>query len=344
LSDPLLKVDDLNVQFRSGSIVTKAVNGVGFSLNKKENVGIVGESGSGKSVTATSLLRLIPSPPGEISGGKVMFEGQDLLTLSNKQMKEIRGNEISMIFQDPSTSLNPVYTVGNQIMESIRTHQSVSKKEAKQKAIEMLELVGIPSAKERIDMYPHEFSGGMRQRVMIAIALACNPKLLIADEPTTALDVTMQAQILDLMKKLQDTIDMSIIMITHDLGVVWEMCDKVLVMYAGEIIESGTVEAVHDQPLHPYTWGLLDSQITRNVDHDAELSTIPGSPPDLSKNIQGCPFASRCPYAQDICINKKPESIEVEEGHFVSCHFQTKENHLTRKEKPSHDRTSVENK
>ena len=238
-----------------------------------------------------------------------------------------------MIFQDPLTSLNPVFTVGNQIMESIRTHQKVSKKEAKQKAIEMLELVGIPAPEKRINMYPHEFSGGMRQRVMIAIALACNPKLLIADEPTTALDVTVQAQILDLMKKLQEEFDTSIIMITHDLGVVWEICDKVLVMYAGNVVEYGSVEEIHDHPLHPYTWGLLDSQITENVNNDEPLSTIPGSPPDLSHEIKGCAFADRCPYAQEICFSKKPKMVEVEENHFVSCHFQTKENRLDRKEK-----------
>ena len=232
MSDFLLKVEDLEVEFHSSSSVVKAVNGVSFTLNKKETLGIVGESGSGKSVTATALLRLIPSPPGKIAGGKILFEERDLLTLSEKEMRAVRGNEISMIFQDPMTSLNPVFTVGDQIMESIRTHRKVTKKEAKQAAIDMLNLVGIPEAEKRIRMYPHEFSGGMRQRVMIAIALACNPKLLIADEPTTALDVTVQAQILDLMRNLQDTINTSIIMITHDLGVVWEMCDQVIVMYA----------------------------------------------------------------------------------------------------------------
>lgn len=342
MSDVLLKVENLEVQFLSGSSITKAVNGVSFTLNKKENIGIVGESGSGKSVTATSLLRLIPNPPGRITGGKIVFGGKDLLTLSNKEMKNIRGNEISMIFQDPSTSLNPVYTVGNQIVESIKTHQSISKKEAKRKAINMLELVGIPAPEMRIDMYPHEFSGGMRQRVMIAIALACNPKLLIADEPTTALDVTVQAQILDLMKSLQDTLDTSIVMITHDLGVVWETCDKVLVMYAGDIVESGSVAEIHDNPLHPYTWGLLDSQITEKIPNNEELSTIPGSPPDLSQDLPGCPFAPRCSFAQDICISKKPEKLEVEKNHYVSCHFQTKEIRLNGKEKVSHGKSPVE--
>ncbi|MEI2400965.1 ABC transporter ATP-binding protein, partial [Paenibacillus phytohabitans] len=254
-------------------------------------------------------------------------------------MRKIRGNEISMIFQDPLTSLNPVYKVGNQIIESIRTHQKVSKKEAKEKAIKMLELVGIPSPEKRLNMYPHEFSGGMRQRVMIAIALACNPKLLIADEPTTALDVTVQAQILDLMKGLQEEFDTSIIMITHDLGVVWETCDKVLVMYAGNVVESGSVAEIYDRPMHPYTWGLLDSQITESTNNDEALHAIPGSPPDLSQEVEGCPFASRCAYAQDVCFSKKPELDEVEDNHFVSCHFQTKEDRLDRRELTSHGRT-----
>lgn len=329
--EKLLSVDNLKVHFKSGKKVTKAVNGVSFSLDKKETLGIVGESGSGKSVTATSILRLIPSPPGEIADGKIDFEGQDLLKLSNRQMRDIRGNEISMIFQDPTTSLNPVYTVGNQLIEAIKTHQDVNKKEAREKAIEMLEMVGIPDARKRIDMYPHEFSGGMRQRVMIAIAIACNPKLLIADEPTTALDVTVQAQILELMKSLQDEMGTSIIMITHDLGVIWELCDNVLVMYAGHMVESGSVKAIHDNPLHPYTWGLLDSQITSATESDESLQTIPGSPPNLIHDIPGCPFADRCPYAQDICKTKKPEMLEVEEDHFVACHFQTKDSRLERK-------------
>ncbi|MBU8918982.1 ABC transporter ATP-binding protein [Bacillus sp. FJAT-29953] len=336
MSDTLLKVEDLEVHFRSSSSVVKAVNGVSFTLKKKETLGIVGESGSGKSVTATALLRLIPNPPGKIAGGKISFDGKDLLSLSDKEMRSIRGNEISMIFQDPMTSLNPVFTVGNQIMESIRTHQKVSKKEAKKAAIDMLKLVGIPEAEKRIEMYPHEFSGGMRQRVMIAIALACNPKLLIADEPTTALDVTVQAQILDLMRHLQDTVNTSIIMITHDLGVVWEMCDKVIVMYAGNTVESGSVKAIFDNPLHPYTWGLLDSQITSDIGNEERLSAIPGTPPDLRQEILGCHFTERCPYAQDICFSRKPELIEVEEGHFASCHFQLKDQRLERKEKVHH--------
>ncbi|WP_059172818.1 ABC transporter ATP-binding protein [Bacillus sp. FJAT-27445] len=336
MSDLLVKVEDLEVHFRSSSSIVKAVNGVSFTLNRKETIGIVGESGSGKSVTATALLRLIPNPPGKIAGGKILFDGKDLLSLSEKEMRNVRGNEISMIFQDPITSLNPVYTIGNQIMEVIRAHRKVSKKEAKQAAIDMLKLVGIPEAEKRIEMYPHEFSGGMRQRVMIAIALACNPKLLIADEPTTALDVTVQAQILDLMRNLQETIGTSIIMITHDLGVVWEMCDKVIVMYAGNTVESGSVKNIFDNPLHPYTWGLLDSQITSEVGEGEKLSAIPGTPPDLRQEILGCHFADRCPYAQDICRSVKPKLIEVEENHFASCHFQTKEMRLERKERAYH--------
>lgn len=337
MSELLLQVEDLAVHFQSSSSIVKAVNGVSFTLNKKETLGIVGESGSGKSVTATALLRLIPSPPGKIANGKILFEGRDLLAVSEKELRALRGNEISMIFQDPMTSLNPVFTVGDQIMESIRAHRKVSKQEAKKDAIEMLKLVGIPEAEKRVRMYPHEFSGGMRQRVMIAIALACHPKLLIADEPTTALDVTVQAQILDLMKNLQETTGTSIIMITHDLGVVWETCDKVIVMYAGNTVEQGSVQQIYENSLHPYTWGLLDSQITSDASNDEKLSTISGTPPDLRQEQRGCYFANRCPYAQDRCFSAKPQMIEAEPGHFVSCHFQTKEERLERRERAYHE-------
>ncbi|WP_153732854.1 ABC transporter ATP-binding protein [Sporosarcina obsidiansis] len=332
MSENLLSIEGLDVEFRSSSSTVKAVNGVNLTLKKKETLGIVGESGSGKSVTATALMQLIPSPPGKISNGKILFNGTDLLTLSKKEMRSIRGNEIAMIFQDPMTSLNPVFTVGNQIIEAIRQHKKLTKKEAKLEAIQMLKTVGIPEPEKRIDMYPHEFSGGMRQRAMIAIALSCNPKLLIADEPTTALDVTVQAQILELMKDLQQTNDTSIIMITHDLGVVWEMCDKIIVMYAGTTVESGTVEAIFKNPLHPYTWGLLESQITKDVQHNEKLPAIPGSPPDLRKPVLGCPFVDRCPYSEEICHTKKPEFIEVEPGHFAACHFQNKTSRLEKKE------------
>ncbi|GKV64365.1 MULTISPECIES: ABC transporter ATP-binding protein [Sporosarcina] len=332
MSENLLSIEGLDVEFRSSSSTVKAVNGVNLTLKKKETLGIVGESGSGKSVTATALMQLIPSPPGKISSGKILFNGTDLLTLSKKEMRAIRGNEIAMIFQDPMTSLNPVFTVGNQIIEAIRQHKKLSKKEARLEAIEMLKTVGIPEPEKRIDMYPHEFSGGMRQRAMIAIALSCNPKLLIADEPTTALDVTVQAQILELMKDLQESNDTSIIMITHDLGVVWEMCDNIIVMYAGTTVESGSVETIFKNPLHPYTWGLLESQITKDVQHNEKLPAIPGSPPDLRKPVPGCPFVDRCPYSAEICHTKKPEYIEVEPGHFAACHFQTATSRLEKKE------------
>ena len=330
LSDKLLEVKNLEVQFKSGTIVTKAVNDVSFSLGRKENIGIVGESGSGKSVTASSILQLIPSPPGEISKGEIIYEGTNLIDKNEQYMRKIRGNEISMIFQDASTSLNPVFTVGNQIIEAIRTHQKLSKKDAKEKALEMLSLVGIPAPEKRISMYPHELSGGMKQRIMIAIALSSNPNLLIADEPTTALDVTVQAQMLDLMKSLQEEIGMSIIMITHDLGVVWETCQKIIVMYAGKVMESGDVKEIFNNPLHPYTWGLLDSQITSKQNNDKPLSTIPGNPPDLSFELQGCPFAKRCPYAQDKCFTDIPPLEATQGTHKVACHFQAPEPSLKR--------------
>jgi len=330
LSVKLLEVKNLSVEFQSGSITTKAVNGINFTLDRNENLGIVGESGSGKSVTASSILKLIPSPPGKVSDGEILYQGTDLLNKDENYMRKIRGNEISMIFQDPSTSLNPVFTVGNQLVEAIRTHQDLNKSEAKEKAIEMLKLVGIPSPEKRISMYPHELSGGMKQRIMIAIALSSNPNLLIADEPTTALDVTIQAQMLDLMKSLQNEIGMSIIMITHDLGVVWETCQKIIVMYAGAVMESGTVEEIYTNPLHPYTWGLLDSQITSTQDNDKELATIPGNPPDLSFEMKGCPFASRCSYAQEKCFKETPELQASNNNHKVACHFQYPEQQLTR--------------
>ncbi|MFD2829955.1 ABC transporter ATP-binding protein [Corticicoccus populi] len=333
MNNYLLEVKNLEVQFKSGSIVTKAVNDVSFSLGSNENIGIVGESGSGKSVTATSILKLIPSPPGNISKGEILYQGENIVKKNEREMRKIRGNEISMIFQDASTSLNPVFTVGNQLIEAIVTHQKLGKKATKQKAIEMLSLVGIPAPEKRLGMYPHEFSGGMKQRVMIAIALSSNPKLLIADEPTTALDVTVQAQMLDLMKSLQNEIGMSIIMITHDLGVVWETCQKMIVMYAGKVMESGDVKDIYNNPLHPYTWGLLDSQITSEQDNDKPLSTIPGSPPDLSFELKGCPFAKRCPYAADKCFEEMP-SLEAADGsHKVACHFQAPKPQLIRKNK-----------
>ncbi|WP_107923545.1 ABC transporter ATP-binding protein [Lysinibacillus parviboronicapiens] len=332
MAERLLDVENLTVEFISGGSTMKAVNGVNLQLDKKETLGIVGESGSGKSVTATALMRLIPSPPGKITNGKIHFNGRDLVGISEKEMRNVRGNEMSMIFQDPITSLNPVLTVGNQIIEVIRAHEKMTKKEASTKAVEMLKMVGIPEPEKRLKMYPHEFSGGMRQRVMIAIALACNPKLLIADEPTTALDVTVQAQILDLMKNLQQNHGTAIIIITHDLGVVWELCDKVNVMYAGRTVESTTTKQLYDNPLHPYTWGLLESQITVGIQEQERLPAIPGSPPDLSKSLSGCHFSARCPMATDICRSNVPELMEVQDNHFVACHLQSREQIVARKE------------
>lgn len=332
MTERLLDVENLTVEFKSGGSTMKAVNGVNLQLNKKETLGIVGESGSGKSVTATALMRLIPSPPGKITNGKIQFNGRDLIGISEKEMRNVRGNDISMIFQDPITSLNPVLTVGNQIIEVIQAHETISKKDAAIKAVDMLKMVGIPEPEKRLKMYPHEFSGGMRQRVMIAIALACNPKLLIADEPTTALDVTVQAQILDLMKKLQQEHDTAIIMITHDLGVVWELCDKVNVMYAGRTVESTTTRQLYEKPLHPYTWGLLESQITMGTQEQQRLPAIPGSPPDLTMPHSGCHFSARCPLASDICRSTVPDLVEVQDNHFVACHLQAKDRIVARKE------------
>lgn len=332
MTERLLDVENLTVEFKSGGSTMKAVNGVNLQLNKKETLGIVGESGSGKSVTATALMRLIPSPPGKITNGKILFNGRDLIEISEREMRNVRGNDISMIFQDPITSLNPVLTVGNQIIEVIQAHETISKKDAAIKAVDMLKMVGIPEPEKRLKMYPHEFSGGMRQRVMIAIALACNPKLLIADEPTTALDVTVQAQILDLMKKLQQEHDTAIIMITHDLGVVWELCDKVNVMYAGRTVESTTTKQLYEKPLHPYTWGLLESQITMGTQEQHRLPAIPGSPPDLTMPHSGCYFSARCPLATDICRSTMPDLVEVQDNHFVACHLQAKDQIVPRKE------------
>ncbi|WP_209123638.1 ABC transporter ATP-binding protein [Alkalihalobacillus sp. BA299] len=323
----LLKVEDLEVAFYSSSNTVKAVNGISFNLKRSETIGIVGESGSGKSVTATSILGLLPPRTSKIEKGSITFEGKNLVSLPAKQMRKIRGNEISMIFQDPMTSLNPVFTIGNQLVEVICLHQNVSKKEGMQRAIEMLRLVGIPEPEKRIKQYPHEFSGGMRQRAMIAIALACQPKLLIADEPTTALDVTVQAQILNLMKDLQEKLETAIILITHDLGVVWENCDKVIVMYAGNAVEATSTENLYEKPLHPYTWGLLDSRVKPDEDM---LTPVPGSPPDLRNEIKGCAFATRCKYAKEVCFEKKPSLIEVEKDHSVACHFQKNDQRLVR--------------
>lgn len=331
MEERLLDVKDLKTYFYTSSGVVKAVDGVSFYLDKGKTLGIVGESGSGKSVTASSIMRLIPSPPGKIAGGEIKFDGKDVLGLSKKELLDLRGRDISMIFQDPMTALNPVFTIGQQISEAILVHRKMPKEEAKKLAIQALETVGIPDAISRYKSYPYEFSGGMRQRAMIAMAIACNPKLLIADEPTTALDVTIQAQVLELMKDLQKKLNTSILIITHDLGVIWEMADYVMVMYAGKTVEYTDTISLYKNPKHPYTWGLLDSIPKRSNEKNEPLNTIEGNPPDLRSTGLGCNFAGRCPYAQDICSKKLPPLIELESNHFVACHFQGKDKSLARR-------------
>lgn len=318
MNETILEVKDLKTYFFTEEGTSKAVNKVSFSLKKGETLGIVGESGSGKSITSLSLLRLIPSPPGKIVGGHIYFKGEDLLSKSEKQMRSIRGNEISMIFQEPMTSLNPVYSVGEQIAEVFRLHQKLGKKAAWQKAVDMLKLVGIPSPEKRAKQEPHELSGGMRQRVMIAMALACHPEVLIADEPTTALDVTIQAQILELIKNLQNEFGTAVILITHDLGVVYESCDRVAVMYAGKIVEYTTAKELFDNPKHPYTIGLLNSLPRLDMDQE-ELTTIPGTVPSPYNMPKGCSFAPRCAFAKKICEEIVPDLQHIDQSTQVSC-------------------------
>jgi peptide/nickel transport system ATP-binding protein len=321
-SVPLLEVADLRTWFFARDGVVRAVDGVSFHVTPGETLAIVGESGCGKSVTALSVLRLIPSPPGRIVSGKIGFAGRDLLDLSEAQMRQVRGNEISMIFQEPMTSLNPVLTIGRQIAETLTLHQGLSRAAALARAVDMLRLVHIPEAERRIAEYPHQLSGGMRQRVMIAMALACNPKLLIADEPTTALDVTIQAQILDLMRELKQKIDAAIVLITHDLGVVAEMAQRVVVMYAGRKAEEAPVRPLFRRPLHPYTKGLLNSVPrlgTTLAGERAPLAEIPGTVPSLKETIPGCPFEARCTFATDLCRREMPQFEEKEPGHFAAC-------------------------
>jgi len=316
----LLKVNNLKTYFFTHEGTVKAVDAVSFSINQGETLGIVGESGSGKSVTALSIMRLIPKPPGEIVSGEVIFEGKNLCTLNEREMRRIRGSKISMIFQEPMTSLDPVFTIGHEIVETILLHQSLTKKEAYKKAVQMLEVVGIPDADKRMKNYPHELSGGMRQRVMIAMALSCNPALLIADEPTTALDVTIQAQILHLMNELKKEFNTSVLMITHDLGVISEMCDHVAVMYAGHIVEYTDIYTIFEKPLHPYTEG-LNRSIPRMDKEKKILDTIKGVVPNLLHLPPGCPFAPRCEYAYEKCLKEMPELIKVEPNHLVKCHL-----------------------
>ena len=317
----LLEIKNLETSFFLEEGQLKAVDDVSFTLSKGKTLGIVGESGCGKSVTALSIMRLIPEPPGKITKGQILFNGQDLTKLPISKMRDIRGNKISMIFQEPMTSLNPVFTIGNQIEEAIELHQNLSKKEIKEKAIEMLHLVGIPSPKRRVNDYPHQLSGGMRQRVMIAMALSCEPDLLIADEPTTALDVTIQAQILELLQKLQDEMGMAILMITHDLGVVAEVASDVIVMYAGEIVEKTNVVELFENPLHHYTIGLLKSvpSLSKSEKGKQPLAAIPGMVPNVLELGKGCPFEDRCYLRVPHCKEERPQLRELKPGHWVSC-------------------------
>ena len=319
--DRLLEVKDLKTYFDTDEGTVKAVDGVSFHIDKGETLAVVGESGSGKSVTSLSTMRLIPQPPGRFAAGEILFEGQDLLKKSEREMRRIRGNEISMIFQEPMTSLNPVYTVGDQIAEAIVLHQKKSQRQAMKMAAEMLDLVGIPEPGKRVKNYPHQMSGGMRQRVMIAMALSCGPKLLIADEPTTALDVTIQAQILELMNKLQDEIGMSILFITHDLGVVAEVADRVVVMYAGRAVEEASVNAIFANPQMPYTGGLLNSipRVDQAAGAQERLEAIPGNVPNPLNLPAGCAFHPRCKYATEECKKAIPPLEDTGDGHMVRC-------------------------
>lgn len=330
-SAPLLEVKDLKMYFHTRDGVVKAVNGVSYTLEPGKTLGIVGESGSGKSVTAMTLMGLINMPPGKIEGGDALYRGKSLITAPEEEMRDIRGNKIAMIFQDPMTSLNPVYKVGHQLAEPLRIHKGMKKKEAWARAVELLRMVGIPNPEVRVKEYPHQFSGGMRQRVMIAMALACDPDILIADEPTTALDVTIQAQIIQLMEELQKKSNSAIVMITHDLGVVADMADEVLVMYAGRPVEFGSVNDVFYNPSHPYTWGLMGSlpRTTQDLAEKTDLQPIEGLPPSLIDLPDGCPFHPRCPYAEDICLRQIPEPVTVKgstgKTHTANCHFANKD-------------------
>ncbi len=324
-TQPLLEVSNLRTQFFTQDGVVKAVDDVSFYVMPGETLGVVGESGCGKSMTGLSIMRLIPTPPGKIVSGEIVFNGHDILQMSDEQVRSIRGNDIAMIFQDPMTSLNPVLTINRQISEALELHMKMNKSQAKQRTIELLHMVGIPNAEERVDQYPHQFSGGMRQRVMIAMALSCNPKLLIADEPTTALDVTIQAQILALLRDLQGEYGMSILLITHDLGVVAEMCDRVAVMYAGRIVEQAPIFALFDDPQHPYSLGLINA-IPRPDLSDLAPQPIQGSPPDMANPPSGCPFHPRCPYREPICLTDPPDDVIVGER-MAACHFTVERQH-----------------
>jgi oligopeptide transport system ATP-binding protein len=315
----ILEVRDLRISFSTYAGEVQAVRGVSFDLRRGETLAIVGESGSGKTVTAKSLMRLLPEANTMIKGGEALFEGQDLLKLSEQQMQKIRGSKIAMVFQDPMTSLDPTMRVGRQITESLKKHLGLSRQRAKERAVELLTLVGIPSPEDRIKQYPHQFSGGMRQRVVIAIALACDPQVLIADEPTTALDVTIQAQILELLRELQEELGMSVILITHDLGVVAHTAHRIAVMYGGKIVETGTLREIFYNPQMPYTWGLLASIPLPTADRSQELIPIPGSPPDMLDPPKGCPFTPRCPYSMRICAEEMPGYTTFSSEHHAAC-------------------------
>lgn len=332
MSENILTVKDLKTYFYTASGVAKAVDGVSFNIAKGETMGIVGESGSGKSVTSSSIIRLLPPRTGKIVGGSIEFEGKDVLALSKKELNDFRGKDIAVIFQDPMTSLDPVFKIGKQMTEMIMAHQNVTKDEAWKMSVEALSKVGIPEPEKRMNSYPYELSGGMCQRVIIAMAVCCKPKLIIADEPTTALDVTVQAQVLELLKELQRDMDTAILLITHNLGVVWEMCDKVMVMYAGNTVEFTDTKTLYSNPRHPYTWGLLDSMPKLSDESKGELKTIPGTPPDLRLTGKCCNFYNRCPYVTEACTQSVPPLVEVEPGHFVACHRQNLTNKLEKGE------------
>jgi oligopeptide transport system ATP-binding protein len=318
--EKILEVKDLRVSFHTYAGEVQAVRGISFYLKKGETLAVVGESGCGKTVTSKSLMRLIPEPPGEIKkGSQILFDGKNIGTMSEKELRQLRGSDISMIFQDPMTSLNPTMTIGRQISESLIIHRGMSKTEAMNEAIKMLQLVNIPDADKRAHQYPHEFSGGMRQRAMIAIALACNPKILIADEPTTALDVTIQAQIMELIADLQEKLGTAVILVTHDLGVVADVADRIQVMYAGQIIEHGTIDEIFKNPQHPYTWALLQSVPRLDTKNKGRLYSLQGTPPDLLKPPVGCSFAARCEYCMQICREEMPEVTTITENHQVCC-------------------------
>jgi oligopeptide transport system ATP-binding protein len=336
----LLEVDDLKMYFHTQDGVVKAVDGVSYTLDRGETLGVVGESGSGKSVTSLTVMGLVDMPPGRIEGGDVRYRGRSLLSMSEAEMQHIRGNDIAMIFQDPMTSLNPVYTIGRQLGEGLRLHRGYTKAQALARAVELLDLVGIPNPDQRVKDYPHQFSGGMRQRVMIAMALACDPDILIADEPTTALDVTIQAQIIELMKEMQQKNGNAIIMITHDLGVVADVADKIMVMYAGHPVEFGTAEEIFYHPTHPYTWGLMRSIPKPEGDEKRPLTPIEGNPPSLVNVPSGCSFSPRCPYATERCRTEVPEIYTFASGHYTRCHY-SMDPEFAHAHAPANSRTAV---